>query len=175
MLSYFVKRVRELSRATTAKKRPKKRDARAQLLFCWYKPITFFWFSLASPASLLELPIVAIQKFCYHGNVTSHFSSPQEMSTRRLLHVRIHCVWIFLFQSQGQENDIILVSLVRSSKEGGIGYLASMDRLCVAISRARCGLYLFGNHVHLSQKFKKGWKVCNRDYLRYTVPAHGSV
>ena len=39
----------------------------------------------------------------------------------------------------------------------------------MAISRARCGLYLFGNHVHLSQKFKKGWKVCNRDYLRYTV------
>ena len=118
---------------------------------------------------------MAIQKFCYHGNVTSHFSSPQEMSTRRLLHVRIHCVLIFLFQSQGQENDIILVSLVRSSKEGGIGYLASMDRLCVAISRARCGLCLFGNHVHLSQKFKKGWKVCNRDYLRYTVPAHGYV
>ena len=119
--------------------------------------------------------IVAIQKFCYQGNMTSHFSSPQEMSTRRLLHVRIHCVWIFLFQSQGQENDIILVSLVRSNKEGVIGYLASMDRLCVAISRARCGLYLFGNHAHLSQKSKKGWKVCNRDYLRYIVPAHGYV
>ena len=111
----------------------------------------------------------------YHGNVTSHFSSPQEMSTRRPLHVRIHWVWIFLFQSQGQENDIILVSLVRSNKEGVIGYLASMDRLCVAISRARCGLYLFGNHAHLSQKSMKGWKVCNRDYLRFTVPAHGYV
>jgi len=119
--------------------------------------------------------VVAIQKFCYHGNVTSHFSSPKEMSTRRLLHVRIHCVWIFLFQSQGQENEIILVSLVRSNKEGVIGYLASMDRLCVAISRARCGLYLFGNHAHLSQKSKKGWKVCFRDYLRYTVPEHGYV
>ncbi|CAH3144169.1 unnamed protein product, partial [Porites lobata] len=76
---------------------------------------------------------------------------------------------------QGQENDIILVSLVRSNKEGVIGYLASMDRLCVAISRARCGLYLFGNHAHLSQKSRKGWKVCNRDYLRFTVPAHGYV
>ena len=113
--------------------------------------------------------------FRYHGNVTSHFSSPQEMSTRRPLHVTIHCVWIFVFQSQGQENDVILVSLVRSNKEGVIGYLASMDRLCVAISRARCGLYLFGNHAHLSQKSKKGWKVCNRDYLRYTVSAHGYV
>ena len=34
VLSYFVKRVRELSRATTAKKRTKKRDTRSQLLFC---------------------------------------------------------------------------------------------------------------------------------------------
>ena len=26
------------------------------------------------PFSLLKLPIVVIQKFCYHGNVRSHFS-----------------------------------------------------------------------------------------------------
>ena len=57
------------SRATTAKRRTKQRDARAQLLFCWYKPMAFFHFSLPSLASLLKLPI---QKFCYHGNVTSH-------------------------------------------------------------------------------------------------------
>ena len=34
-----------------------------------------------------------------------------------------------------------------------------MNRLCVAISRARCGLYLFGNHAHLAKASKKGWKV----------------
>ena len=28
-----------------------------------------------SKTSLLKLPIVVIQKFCYHGNVTTHFSS----------------------------------------------------------------------------------------------------
>ena len=33
----------------------------------------------------------------------------------------------------------------------------------MAISRARCGLYLFGNHAHLSEKSKKGWRVGNRD------------
>ena len=38
------------------------------------EPIAFFQFSLLSPASLLQLLIVAIQKICYHGNVTSHFS-----------------------------------------------------------------------------------------------------
>jgi len=60
---------------------------------------------------------------------------------------------------QGQENDIILISLVRSNREGTIGYLSSMNRLCVAISRARCGLYLFGNHAHLAKASRKGWKV----------------
>ena len=39
------------SRATTAKKRTKKRDARTQLLLCWYKTIAFFQFSLPSLAS----------------------------------------------------------------------------------------------------------------------------
>ena len=60
---------------------------------------------------------------------------------------------------QGQENDIILISLVRSNADGTIGYLSSMNRLCVAISRARCGLYLFGNHTHLANSSRKGWKV----------------
>ena len=59
---------------------------------------------------------------------------------------------------QGQENDIILISLVRSNKEGKIGYLSQMSRLCVAISRARCGLYLFGNHTQLGRAFA-GWRV----------------
>ena len=75
-----------------------------------------------------------------------------------LLIVLIEKLFIFIFL-QGQENDIILLSLVRSNKEGKIGYLSSMNRLCVAISRARCGLYLFGNHTHLANASKKGWKV----------------
>ena len=65
---------------------------------------------------------------------------------------------MFSFTDQGQENDIILISLVRSNGEK-IGYLSSMNRLCVAISRARCGLYLFGNQLHLVEHSKKGWKV----------------
>ena len=63
------------SRATTAKKYAKKRDARAKLLFYYYKFIAFLPFSLPSTSLLAKLPFVVIQKFCYHGNVTSHFSS----------------------------------------------------------------------------------------------------
>ena len=39
------------------------------------EPIAFFQFSFPSPASLRKSPTVVIQKFCYHGNVSSHFSS----------------------------------------------------------------------------------------------------
>ena len=63
------------SRATTAKKHAKKRDARAKLLFYYYKFIAFFAVLFAVAFVVAQAPFVVIQKFCYHGNVTSHFSS----------------------------------------------------------------------------------------------------
>ena len=36
---------------------------------------------------------------------------------------------------QGEENDIILLSLVRSNEQGLIGYLSVHSRICVALSR----------------------------------------
>jgi helicase required for RNAi-mediated heterochromatin assembly 1 len=51
---------------------------------------------------------------------------------------------------QGEENDIILLSLVRSNDSLGIGFLESRNRLVVALSRARRGLYLFGNAITLT-------------------------
>ncbi|XP_038070448.1 NFX1-type zinc finger-containing protein 1-like [Patiria miniata] len=46
---------------------------------------------------------------------------------------------------QGEENDIILLSLVRSNEEGTIGFLRTSNRVCVALSRARMGFYCIGN------------------------------
>ena len=43
---------------------------------------------------------------------------------------------------QGEENDIILLSLVRSDS---IGFLKIANRVCVALSRARKGFYIIGN------------------------------
>ena len=62
-------------RAMTATKCTKKRDARAKLLPCQSKPVVFLPFLFSSPSLLVKLPLVVIQKFCYHGNVTSHLSS----------------------------------------------------------------------------------------------------
>ena len=46
---------------------------------------------------------------------------------------------------QGEENDIILVSLVRSNKDNSIGFLKEDNRICVLLSRAKKGMYVVGN------------------------------
>ena len=51
-----------------------------------------------SPSSLLKLPIVVIQKFCYHGNVTSHFPSLLDKSCYLRLHLCIERVSCRLLQ-----------------------------------------------------------------------------
>ncbi|KAI5918453.1 P-loop containing nucleoside triphosphate hydrolase protein [Camillea tinctor] len=54
---------------------------------------------------------------------------------------------------QGEENDIILLSLVRSNGPNGphkAGFLRDQNRGVVAISRARRGFYIFGNMINLA-------------------------
>lgn len=53
---------------------------------------------------------------------------------------------------QGEENDIILLSFVRSNDEANIGFLKTSNRVNVALSRARKGLYCIGNFDCLAEK-----------------------
>lgn len=46
---------------------------------------------------------------------------------------------------QGQERDIILISMVRSNDDGMIGFLRDLRRMNVAITRARMKLIILGN------------------------------
>ena len=46
---------------------------------------------------------------------------------------------------QGQERDIILISLVRSNEQGNIGFLNDLRRMNVAITRARMKLIIIGD------------------------------
>ena len=55
--------------------------------------------------------------------------------------IQVHTIDMF----QGDENDYVIVSLVRSNDEGVLGFLGEMNRRCVAQSRAKCGLYFVGN------------------------------
>ncbi|KAL4941600.1 hypothetical protein BDV06DRAFT_235995 [Aspergillus oleicola] len=45
---------------------------------------------------------------------------------------------------QGEENDVVILSLVRNGTQG-MGFLSVANRVCVALSRARRGFYMFGN------------------------------
>lgn len=53
---------------------------------------------------------------------------------------------------QGLEADIVVLSLVRSNEHGNIGFLSEENRICVAMSRARYGLYVIGNMSLLAQR-----------------------
>uniref|UniRef100_A0A672HCA1 RZ-type domain-containing protein n=1 Tax=Salarias fasciatus TaxID=181472 RepID=A0A672HCA1_SALFA len=55
--------------------------------------------------------------------------------------VKVHVVDKY----QGEENDIVLLSLVRSNLQGKVGFLSIPNRVCVALSRAKKGLYCIGN------------------------------
>lgn len=46
---------------------------------------------------------------------------------------------------QGQERDIIFISLVRSNENGEIGFLSDIRRMNVAMTRARMKLFIFGS------------------------------
>ena len=61
---------------------------------------------------------------------------------------------------QGQERDIILISMVRSNDEGQIGFLRDLRRMNVAITRARMKLIILGNKETLTQHpfYKKLWE-----------------
>jgi len=61
---------------------------------------------------------------------------------------------------QGQERDVILISLVRSNDEGQIGFLKDLRRMNVAITRARMKLIILGNKNTMTQHpfYKKLWE-----------------
>lgn len=60
---------------------------------------------------------------------------------------------------QGEESDIILLSLVRSKK---IGFLKIENRVCVALSRARKGFFILGNAKLLEEHNSGIWhKIIN--------------
>jgi helicase required for RNAi-mediated heterochromatin assembly 1 len=64
---------------------------------------------------------------------------------------------------QGEENTIVLLSLVRSNDRNSIGFLGHANRVCVALSRARRGLYIVGNMDFLARNSTLWAKV--RDVL----------
>ena len=61
--------------------------------------------------------------------------------------VTIHTVDGF----QGQERDVIFISLVRANEAGDIGFLADLRRMNVAMTRARMKLVIIGDAPTLTR------------------------
>ena len=61
---------------------------------------------------------------------------------------------------QGQERDVILISLVRSNDEGQIGFLKDLRRMNVAMTRARMKLIILGNKDTMTRHpfYQKLWE-----------------
>ncbi|CAE7212365.1 Znfx1 [Symbiodinium pilosum] len=84
---------------------------------------------------------------------------------------------------QGDENKFVLISVVRSNREGKAGFVSERNRLIVALSRARCGVYFFGNDQLLEKKSKEWRQVlqaltnrgCAGPELPIVCPRHPSV
>ncbi len=81
---------------------------------------------------------------------------------------------------QGCENDVILLSIVRSPQAGQgsrVGFVENVHRATVALSRARNAFYIFGNAANLSDSVTWG-PVLDRlsssrgDYLPLVCPIH---
>jgi len=63
---------------------------------------------------------------------------------------------------QGQERDVIFISLVRANDQGNIGFLKNLRRMNVAMTRARMKLVIIGNSKTLAKNefYKELIRVC---------------
>ena len=61
---------------------------------------------------------------------------------------------------QGQERDVILISLVRSNDDGQIGFLKDLRRMNVAMTRARMKLFILGDKSTMTKHpfYQKLWE-----------------
>ncbi|XP_065336300.1 NFX1-type zinc finger-containing protein 1-like [Cloeon dipterum] len=70
---------------------------------------------------------------------------------------------------QGEECNIILLSLVRSNQQGQIGFVNTPNRVCVALSRAKIGLVIAGN-IHTLARGSDMWR-----WIGWNLSSSGAV
>ena len=77
VLIYSIKRACEIRKFHVAVMQQWLRNVQKSLMHvprCFFANVNLLFFC-CSPSPLQKLPFVVIQKFCYHGNMMSHFSS----------------------------------------------------------------------------------------------------
>ena len=77
LFTYSLKWAREIRTFHVAIVQRRLRNVQKRVMhvkICCFANINLFFLPFSLPSPLLKLSIVLIPKFCYHGNVTSHFS-----------------------------------------------------------------------------------------------------
>lgn len=69
---------------------------------------------------------------------------------------------------QGEESNIILLSLVRSNRNNDIGFLAMENRISVILSRAKFGFYICGN-IDCFANSSRTWRKIRDIFIRHKV------
>jgi helicase required for RNAi-mediated heterochromatin assembly 1 len=104
----------------------------------------------------------------YRGQRKKILSECRKLPSRTEPFTNIHTVDSY----QGEENDIVVLSLVRSNGPNGphkAGFLKDSNRGVVSISRARRGFYVFGNMTNLEracQESMEMWCKVRNAFLR---------
>ncbi len=94
------------------------------------------------------LPSVAvISPYRQQVEILQEYFGAMELPGHYLSAVTINTIDSF----QGQEKDIVYISMVRSNTEGTIGFLSDTRRMNVAMTRARKKLVIIGDSATLSQ------------------------
>ena len=85
-----------------------------------------------------------------HQGQTGELRKLMRKNTRLALGRPIDVQTIDMFQ--GDENDIVIVSLVRNNRHATSGFIGVLNRRCVAQSRARSGVIFLGNAATLERR-----------------------
>ncbi len=117
----------------------------AALLF---KHLTRLVQDLATSYTPANFPTIAIIS-PYRGQIAV---LKEQLEHATALQPYLHAISVNTIDSfQGQERDIVCISLARSNSDGEIGFLADTRRMNVAMTRARKKLIVVGDSATLSQ------------------------
>ncbi|RYM35993.1 hypothetical protein ERX46_03070 [Brumimicrobium glaciale] len=104
--------------------------------------------STANPEEL-RIVVENADKWIEEGQTAvfiSPYSSQVELAKAELKNIEVSTIDAF----QGQEADVIILSLVRSNTEGKIGFLSDYRRMNVALTRAKKKLIVIGDSATLA-------------------------
>jgi hypothetical protein len=80
-------------------------------------------------------------------------------------------LFLLIDNYQGEESDIVLVTLTRSNAEHDIGFMFSPERLNVLLSRARNALIMIGN-TDTFMRSRKGGEIWTRLFTMLKTGGH---